>query len=81
LLSLLLLGVSIPSINMDSDSDTHSPSKVPISKSVFLNHPKDWNQWFFHLKDAGKGNKVWQYIDPLLEVQPVELVEPVEPEL
>jgi hypothetical protein len=60
-----------------------STSSLSIVKTqIFLNGPKDWDEWIMLLKFAALNSDVWKYVNPetLLDKLP-KLIEPVRPTL
>jgi hypothetical protein len=44
-----------------------SPAKLPL----ILKTTEDWDKWYFYIKDTSGIAKVWQYIDPTVDVERV----------
>ena len=51
-----------------------SPAKLPLT----LKTTNDWDKWYFYIKDTSNIAKVWQYIDPSVDIERIN-EEPTSP--
>jgi hypothetical protein len=59
---------------------TSSPSIVKTQ--IFLNGPKDWDEWIMLLKFVALNSDVWKYVNPETPLDKLlKLIEPVRPTL
>ncbi len=57
-----------------------SASPLTVRTQIFLNGPKDWDEWILLLKHAALKDNIWEFIDPdTLKDKLPKLVELIEP--
>jgi hypothetical protein len=57
-----------------------STNPTAIKTHVFLNSPKDWDEWIMLLEFAALKNDVWKYVNPATPKSDLpRLTEPIRP--